>query len=44
MAFAFGAVGSVVIGGCAILATVALWPWLFPALRHVDRPDQPQAY
>ncbi len=44
MAAAFGAVGSVVIGGCAIFATVALWPWLFPALRRVDRPDLPQAH
>jgi len=42
MAAALGAVGSVVIGGCAILATVGLWPWLFPALRRVDRPDLPQ--
>jgi MFS family permease len=44
MAAAFGAVGSVVIGGCAIFATVALWPWLFPALRRVDRPDLPQRH
>ncbi len=44
MAAAFGAVGSVVIGGCAIFVTVALWPWLFPALRRVDRPDLPQAH
>jgi len=44
MAAAFGAVGSVVIGGGAIFATVALWLWLFPALRRVDRPDLPQAY
>src|SRR3984957_9323825 len=43
MAAAFGAVGSVVIGGCAIFLTVALWPWLFPALRHVDRPDEAQS-
>ena len=44
MAEAFGAVGSVVVGGCAGLATVALWPWLFPALSKVDRPDEPQSY
>jgi MFS family permease len=44
MAEAFGAVGSVVIGGCAIFLTVALWPWLFPALRRVDRPDLPQPH
>jgi MFS family permease len=44
MAEAFGAVGSVVIGGCAIFATVALWPWLFPALRRVDRPDEAQSH
>jgi MFS family permease len=44
MAAAFGAVGSVVVGGCAIFATVALWLWLFPALRRVDRPDLPQLH
>ena len=38
----FGAVGSVVIGGCAVFATVAVWAWLFPALRRVDRPDVAQ--
>jgi hypothetical protein len=38
----FGAVGSVVIGGCAVFATVALWTWLFPSLRRVDRPDVAQ--
>jgi MFS family permease len=43
MAEAIGAVGSVVIGGYAIFATIALWLWLFPALTRVDRPDQPQA-
>ncbi len=42
MAAVFGAVGSVVIGGCAIFATIALWLWLFPALSRVDNPDQPQ--
>jgi MFS family permease len=44
MADLFGAVGSVVIGGCAVLATVALWPRLFPALRSVDRPDEAQSF
>jgi MFS family permease len=44
MAEAFGAVGTVVIGGCAVLATVVLWPWLFPALRHVDHPDEAQPH
>jgi MFS family permease len=45
MAAAFGAVGSAVAGGCAILLTVALWTWLFPSLLRVDRPDEgdPQA-
>ncbi len=38
----FGAVGSVVLGGCAVFATVALWAWLFPALRRVDRADEVQ--
>jgi Transmembrane secretion effector len=39
-----GAVGSVVIGGVAVFATVALWAWLFPALRRVDNPDQVQPF
>jgi MFS family permease len=39
-----GAVGSVVLGGVAVFATVAIWLWLFPALRRVDRPDLPQAH
>jgi MFS family permease len=39
-----GAVPAVVVGGCAVFATVALWTWLFPALRRVDRPDLPQSY
>jgi MFS family permease len=44
MAAMIGAVGAVVVGGCAVFATVALWLWLFPALRHVDRPDQAQPF
>jgi MFS family permease len=44
MAEWIGAVGSVVFGGAAVLATVALWAWLFPALRRVDRPDEVQPY
>ena len=39
-----GAVGSVVVGGCAVFLTVALWMWLFPSLRRVDRPDEAQPY
>jgi MFS family permease len=39
-----GAVPAVVVGGCAVFVTVALWTWLFPALRRVDRPDVPQLY
>jgi MFS family permease len=39
-----GAVPAVVVGGCAVFATVALWTWLFPTLRQVDRPDVPQSY
>jgi MFS family permease len=42
MAAAIGAVGAVVVGGCAVFLTVALWLWLFPALRRVDRPDEAQ--
>ena len=32
----FGAVGSVIIGGVGTLAVVALWAWLFPALRETE--------
>jgi MFS family permease len=39
-----GAVSSVVFGGCAIVATVALWCWAFPALRRVDRPDEARPF
>jgi MFS family permease len=44
MAALIGAVGSVVVGGCAVFVTVALWMYLFPALRRVDRPDEAQPY
>jgi MFS family permease len=40
MAAAIGAVGAVVISGGTMLVVVMLWPWLFPALRRVDRPDE----
>jgi len=36
----FGAVGSAVLGGAAVLAIVVLWVWRFPRLRKVERPDQ----
>jgi MFS family permease len=42
MAEYIGAIGSAAIGGLAIIATVALWALMFPALRRVDRPDEPQ--
>jgi MFS family permease len=42
MAAWLGAVGSVVVGGCAVFVTVALWLWLFPKLRRVNRPDEAQ--
>jgi len=38
-----GAKASVVLGGLGTLAVVALWAWLFPALRRVHRPDDPSA-
>ena len=44
MAAWIGAIGSVVVGGVAVFATVALWIWLFPSLRRVKRPDEVQAY
>jgi MFS family permease len=36
----FGAVGSAVLGGIAVLAIVAIWAWRFPTLRNVQRPDR----
>jgi len=33
----WGTVPAVVIGGCGTLAVVAIWMWLFPKLRTVDR-------
>jgi len=36
----FGAVGSVVLGGTAVLLIVAIWAWIFPTLRRVKRPDE----
>ena len=33
----FGTVPSVVLGGVGTLAIVAIWAWLFPSLREVDR-------
>jgi MFS family permease len=38
MADWFGAVAAVAIGGAALLGAVALWAWLFPALRRVGNP------
>lgn len=35
----FGAVGSAVLGGAAVLAIVMIWAWRFPTLRRVERPD-----
>ena len=32
----FGTVPAVVLGGIGTVAVVALWTWMFPALRHVD--------
>jgi MFS family permease len=34
-----GPVGSVVLGGVAVLGIVALWAWRFPDLYRVERPD-----
>ncbi len=33
----FGVVPSVVLGGLGTLGVVALWAWMFPSLRNVDR-------
>ncbi len=35
----FGAVGSAVLGGVAVLAIVLIWAWCFPKLREVEKPD-----
>ena len=32
----FGTVPAVIAGGLGTIVIVALWAWLFPALRHVD--------
>jgi MFS family permease len=39
----FGAVPAVLIGGVGTLVIVALWAWLFPALRRADRIGQKAA-
>jgi hypothetical protein len=36
----FGAVGSAVLGGAAVLAIVLIWAWRFPTLRWIERPDE----
>jgi MFS family permease len=33
-------VPSVVFGGAATLAIVAIWAWRFPELRRIERPDE----
>jgi MFS family permease len=38
MAEWFGAVAAVTIGGGVLLGAVALWAWLFPALRRMENP------
>jgi MFS family permease len=35
-----GTIGSVLFGGVAVLAIVALWAWRFPDLRRVERADE----
>ena len=37
----FGTVEAVVIGGVGTLVVVALWAWLFPGLRKIDRLETP---
>jgi hypothetical protein len=34
-----GTVGSVLFGGIAVLAIVAVWAWRYPQLRRLERPD-----
>ena len=40
LAALIGTVPSVVAGGIATIAVIALWTLLFPSLRHFDRLDQ----
>ena len=40
LAALIGTVPSVVAGGVATIAVIALWTMLFPSLRHFDRLDQ----
>jgi hypothetical protein len=35
----FGTVPAVVLGGVGTIVIVALWAWLFPGLRTLDRLD-----
>lgn len=35
----FGPVGSVLLGGVAVLVIVGVWAWKFPALRQLDKTD-----
>jgi MFS family permease len=39
----FGAVGSALFGGVAVLLIVVLWAYIFPALRRVERADEVEA-
>ncbi|HTP91185.1 MAG TPA: MFS transporter [Xanthobacteraceae bacterium] len=36
----FGAVGSAVLGGAAVLGIVVIWAWRFSTLRRVERADE----
>jgi MFS family permease len=38
----FGAVGSVLFGGVAVLAIVVIWMWRFPTLRDIETPEEGQ--
>ncbi|MEI8256961.1 MAG: MFS transporter [Deltaproteobacteria bacterium] len=38
----FGAVPAVIIGGLGTILVVALWAWMFPSLRKVDRLIEPE--
>jgi MFS family permease len=38
----FGAVGSVLFGGVAVLAIVGIWMWRFPTLRNIETPEEGQ--
>jgi hypothetical protein len=40
----FGAVGSAIFGGGAVLIITGVWIWKFPSLRQLNRPEDIAAH